>query len=219
MVRKDKKKMKAGRKNNGNALTTKEKKFIREYLKDFNGTRAYMNSYKTRDNPGKRSSAGVKSCHLLKDLRIMSEIDKNITAMFSNLDIQNESILAQQAIIAFIDSRSFFNEDETFKKIKHLNIAQQSAIESIEVEELYTDKKVKGKKRKKIGRIKKVRFYSRQKALDNLMKYKKLIGDGGNSIHLGNKNEIKLTIAANKLEEKLGADGVIKLRKNLEEAV
>ncbi len=185
-------------------------RFIKEYLKDFNGTRAYRDA-KIRKGVVKKRTAVARASQLLRDYKIRTEIDKKITEMFCNLDIESESVLAQQAILAFIDSRSLFNDDGSLKHIKDMNIAEQSVIESLEIEELFNDEG------EPIGRVKKVKFYSRQKALDNLMKYKKLMGDGGTNINLmGDK--IKLTIASEKLEKRLGADKVIELAERLEAA-
>ncbi len=195
-------------------LTKREQQFVKEYLTDFNGTRAYMQTF-NKDIPCKRSTAEVMSCKLLKQYHIMTEVDNRITEMFRKIDIESDAILAQQAILAFIDSRTFFNEDQTFKKIDELNIAQQAAIQEIQVEELFEGQ---GAKRKHIGKLRKVKFYSRQKALDNLMKYKKLMGDGGNNYHFGDKQEVSLTIAADQLEAKLGVNKLIKLRNDLKES-
>jgi len=209
MIRKDgKRKL---RKKEG--LTKKEHKFVREYLKDFNGTRAYLASFPMYESSCKHNSAGASACNLLKKHSIMVEVDNNITTMMSNLELTNEAILGQQAILAFMDTRSLFNEDGTFKEIKELNIAQQAVIESIEIDELFSGS---GEQRVQIGNRKKVRFYSKQKAIDNLMKYKKLIGDGGTNINLNNKQEISLTIASERLKEKLGADGITELADKLQ---
>jgi phage terminase small subunit len=205
MVRKDgKRKL---RKKEG--LTKKEKKFVREYLKDFNGTRAYLATYPMGESC-KINSAGASACAMLQKHNVMVEIDNNVNSMMSNLELTNEAILGQQIILAFMDTRSLFNEDGSFKEIRELNIAQQAVIESIEIDELFSGS---GDDRIQIGKRKKVKFYSKQKAIDNLMKYKKLIGD--NNITL-NKNEINLTIASERLKEKLGADGIVELAEKLQ---
>lgn len=192
-----------------NKRRRKEKLFRKLYLSNgFNARRAYMRAFAT-DEEG---YAGVNGCLLLKEPRIMSKIDRELTKMFMKLDITNEAILAQQAAIAFIDTRGFYDESGCFKDIHELNIIQQSVIESIETEELWEGQ---GEERRQIGIKRRVKFYSRQKGIDNLMRYKRMINDNSiNNVHIGDK-KIELTIEANKLEDKLGADGVIELRNRL----
>jgi hypothetical protein len=189
----------------------KRKLFREEYLSNgFNATRAYMKVFKEKDN----RSAAVEAHKLLKKPNMMERIDKRINEMLYKLDIKNEAILAEQAKLAFIDARTFFDEDGVFVGIHNLNVAQQSCIESVEYEEVYTGK---GESKINTGRKVKVKLYSRQKAIDSLMKYKGLIKQPENRntfINFDSSN--KTIIAAKELKETLGVDGTIELNKLLE---
>jgi len=189
------------------SVSIKEKIFIEEYLQDFNGTRAYLKAYPKAN----WSTANTEGCQILGKPCVMEEIDKRITEMFSRLEIRNEDLIAEYAKQAFIDTRSFY-VNNVFVGMNRLNIAQQSCIESLDVEEMYEINK-NGEK-EYVGRKTKVKFYSRKGAMDSLMKYKGLIKqDVTNNINIDNRT-VEL-IASKELEDKLGANKVIEFNKLL----
>jgi phage terminase small subunit len=196
----------------GNGLILKEEKkktiFVEEYLRDFNATRAYLASF---GNHVTRNSARSLASNLLTNVDVMGKIDEKITERLLKLNITNEAILAEQAKIAFIDTRKFY-EDGVFVGLDKLNVAQQACIESIETEEMFEGGR---ENRTWIGNKMKVKFYSRQKAIDNLMKYRKLINDTHVTNVQLNNNTVELTVASEELKEKLGVDTIIKLNKRL----
>ncbi len=194
---------------NGNGkkqLTVKERIFVEEYLQDFNATRAYLKSYPKC----MYDTAKTGGCDNLTNPYIMSYIDKRITDMFSRLEIRNEDLIAEYAKQAFIDTRSFY-VNNAFIGMNRLNIAQQSCIESLDIEEMYETNK--NGDREYVGRKTKVKFYSRKGAMDSLMKYKGLIKDVTNNINIDNRT-VEL-IASKELEDKLGANKVIEFNKML----
>lgn len=194
------------KKRRNGVVSIKEKIFIEEYLQDFNATRAYLKAYPKC----MYDTAKTGGCDNLTNPNIMSEIDKRITDMFSRLEIRNEDLIAEYAKQAFIDTRSFY-VDNAFVGMNRLNIAQQSCIESLDIEEMYETNK-EGKK-EYVGRKTKVKFYSRKGAMDSLMKYKGLIKDVTNNINIDNRT-VEL-IASKELEDKLGANKVIEFNKLL----
>ncbi len=200
---------KVGRKNG--VLTVKEKLFIEDYLKHFNATRAYLEVYNTCSP----ETAGVEGHVTLKKPKVMAEIDRRLSALFTKLEIDNDMLIAEYAKHAFIDTRSFFI-DNVFVGMNQLNIAQQSCIESVETEGIYVGR---GAERRQIGTTTKIRFYSRKAAMDSLMKYKGLIKDtvNNNTIILNdNKTEVVM-VAAKELKETLSANRITELNKLLKE--
>lgn len=190
-------------------LRAKRKKLFREeYLSNgMNATEAYKKVYNVKDE-----TAATNGWKLLRETKVRQKLDKRITDMMMKLEITSEAVLAQQAIIAFIDQRSLFDENGEFIGMQNLNIMQQVVVESVTVEDVWAGR---GEEREVIGTKTKVKLYSRQKAIDNLMKYKGLIGVGDTNIHFGDKKEINLYTESKKLEEKLGADAVVELRKRI----
>lgn len=198
---------------NGNhikELEPKQQLFVEHYLKDFNATRAYMRAYET-DEVG---TAGVNGCFLLKDTRVMEQIDNRITTMLNKLEITNEEILGEYAKIAFMDTRSMFHND-VFIGMNQLNIAQQTCVQSIEVTELFEGA---GEERVAVGYKTKVTFYSRKGALETFMKYKGMIPTNNQNTFIqmnqGDK-KIELTVSVDDFKEKYGVSKLIELYKLL----
>ncbi len=198
---------KAGRQNG--QLTTKEKLFVEEYLKDFNATRAYK---VVHGDKMQESSARVLACKTLKNIRVMAEIDRRLTKLFARLDVSNDILIAGYVNEAFMDNRSFFIND-VFIGMNQLNIVQQACIQSVETEKIFAGS---GRDRVQVGVKTKVKFYSRKTAMDALMKYKGLVKDvTNNTIILGdNKTDVTVTVAK-ELREALGDDRIIELNKLL----
>ena len=151
-------KKKYNKKNGGGALSVKEELFVKEYLKDFNATRAYMKVYSNVQSCG---SASVQSCKLIRNNRIKFEIDKQIRERMKRLDIRNDSIVAQLRDIVFMDVRELIDNSGNFKNIKDLNVAQQAMIKVKEVRD----------KRYKNGFKIEIELCDRLKAKEMLMKY------------------------------------------------
>lgn len=199
-----------GTNGNGTNLDAKKKLFIEHYLKDFNATRAYMRSYDTEVV----STAGVEGSALMKDPEVMAQIDNRITIMLNKLKITNEDIIGEYAKIAFIDTRSMF-QDDIFIGMNQLNIAQQTCVQSIEVTEVFEGA---GEERVAVGYKTKVTFYSRKGALETFMKYKGMLPTNNQNTFIqmnqGDK-KIELTVSVDDFKEKYGASKLIELYKLL----
>ncbi len=97
--------------------------FIKEYLIDFNATRAYTVAY----NNSNIKSAEANGCRMIRNDKVMFEIDKQIRERMERLDVKNDMIVAQLRDWVFMDIRQFYNKDGSFKNIHELNISQQAA--------------------------------------------------------------------------------------------
>jgi phage terminase small subunit len=197
-------------KRNGNGvdkLTVKEELFKNEYLMNgFNATRAYMKiSDVTCPN-----QAGVYGYEMLRKGNVIKAIDDVLTKMFSKMEVSAEMLIAGYINQAFYDERSYYDENDVFIGMKNLNIVQQACIESIETEAMYAGS---GADRVKIGEKQKVKFYSRQRAMDTLMKHKGLLRDiiNNNTIIFGDKTNVTIS-AAKELREKLGDSRITELK-------
>ena len=212
MVRKDGKKKKKvdKRKGKNGKMTIKEELFKNEYLLNgFNATRAYMKAYEEENY----NCAGAAAYVLIRNPKIRLEIDKQLTKTFTKMEVSNELLIASYVNQAFYDERSFFDEDGEFIGMQNLNIVQQMCIESLDVNERYD------KDGNHLGTITKIKFYSRKAAMDALAKYKGLITDNNNNTFVFNQDnrKVELTIASDKLKERLGVDRIIELNKQLKD--
>jgi hypothetical protein len=211
MVRKDGKKKKVDkRKGKNGKLSVGEELFKNEYLLNgFNATRAYMKAFSVTNY----NSAGVQAYDLMRKSKVRLEIDAQLTKTFTKMEVSNELLIASYVNQAFYDERSFFDEDGEFIGMQNLNIVQQMCIESLDVNERYD------KDGNHLGTITKIKFYSRKAAMDALAKYKGLITDNNNNTFVFNQDnrKVELTIASDKLKERLGVDRIIELNKQLKD--
>ena len=100
-------------------LTAIQRRFLEEYIKDYNGTRAYMRACPNVDY----ETAKVTACHIMKKPEAHEYLDQLEKEKFQELRINAEHIATELAKIAFTD-------DEVSKKAiellqKQLGLQQQ----------------------------------------------------------------------------------------------
>ena len=161
------------RKNNGKSknnsigkdkLTPKERLFVLEYVKHFNATQSFKKVYGASTD----DVAGVLGYKMLRKVKIRSAVDEILIERLGALKLEGQEVVIELMKIAFVDIRPLFREDGTFKDINELNIFQQACIASVKSVELFTGS---GKNKERIGKITKVKFHSRLKALGHLLKH------------------------------------------------
>lgn len=162
-------------------LKAKQEKFCREYLIDFNGTRAAVKAGYSK------KSARVIACENLTKPDIQARLAELSKKSIEKSEIDTLSILREAARIAFSDVGQAFDENECLKPISQIPEDVRRAISSIEVDEIweYTgedDKRIKTK----IGETKKVKFWSKDKQIEHLMRHLNLFADD-------NKKQVAIT--------------------------
>lgn len=88
-------------------LTAIQRRFLEEYIKDYNGTRAYMRACPNVDY----ETAKTTACHIMKKPEAHEYLDQLEKEKFKELRINAEHIATELAKIAFMD-------DEASKKDK-----------------------------------------------------------------------------------------------------
>ena len=203
------------------ALSRDEEIFKNAYLMNgFNAARAYMEINNVTQN---LNSAGVLGYRMLRSVSVRKAIDDTLTKTFAKMEVSNEIIIAAYINQAYYDERSFFDEEDNFIGMQNLNIIKQSCIKSVDKTNIYKDVDHTNQDGTRyvtndlVAVKMKVEFYSRKSALDSLAKYKGLITT--NNFNFFNDNrKIELTVASEQLKEKLGADTIIKLTRQLNTA-
>lgn len=153
-------------------LTPKQQIFVREYLKDMNATQAYLRAgYKTSEDV-----AGVMGGKLLKKPRIAAAINHVLGSRLSSLDINNDTILREIALMAFGNIFDFIRvqaDGTAYVDLSKLTREQAAAIQELSFEE-GMDSSGGG-----VKPIKKVKFKLADKkgSLELLGKYLKLFSD------------------------------------------
>ena len=150
-------------------LTPKEQIFVREYLKDGNGTRsAICAGYSQK-------SAHVKASKLLKKAKVSQELTRLRGKLLEKLEISAERVLQGLAELAFFDPRKMFNPDGSMKKLTEMDDVTVHALAGMDVEKLF---KHFGKgQAEEVGTITKVRLADRGLNLERLGRHFKLFTD------------------------------------------
>jgi phage terminase small subunit len=144
----------------------REQIFAREYLLDFNATRAAIAAGLAP------KSAAVEASKLLRKPKIQALITKLIEKKFEKLDISAERILQELARLGFIDPANLFDEAGSLKPIHQMDEDTRRAIAGLDHDELF---EYFGKgQRKNVGTTTKVKLADKIRALELLGKYLKL---------------------------------------------
>ena len=78
-------------------------------------------------------SAGVTAAKLLKDTRVLAEIERRRTEIAANLELSTERTIRETARIAYSDPRRIMNPDGTIKMPHELDEDTAAAISSFKV--------------------------------------------------------------------------------------
>lgn len=151
-------------------MNEKQKLFAREYLKDFNGTRAYKEVYKCDDESARRCAS-----RLLTNVDVQKEIKEQSEKRLEKIDISIEDVLNELKAIAFTDRTKISanvrntimlqEENGTKKEYFENNVIFR---ETSELDET-TKKVIAGYKKTQSGFA--VETYDKMKALELLGKY------------------------------------------------
>jgi phage terminase small subunit len=117
---------KRGIKTSPDDLNIKEQIFVREYLKDENGTRAAIAAGYSR------KTAPQAASRLLKSVKVQAELVKVTTKLCDDLEISEKRILWELARMAFYDPRKIFDADGRIKPITELDDDTAMAIAGLE---------------------------------------------------------------------------------------
>lgn len=162
-------------------LSLKEQVFVREFLKDGNGTRAAIAAgYSAK-------SASVTGSKLQRKAKVAAELAKLREKLLAKHEISAEKVLQALADVAFFDPRKFFEQGvvvmtdgtkvftERLRLVSELDDVTVKALKGCDVEKLF---KHFGKgQAEESGTITKIRFADRLEALELLGRHLKLFTD------------------------------------------
>jgi len=143
-------------------------RFIKEYLKDQNATRAAEAAgYSPK-------TAGQQGHRLLKNVQIREEIENANSKVNAKLEISVERVKLELARLAYYDPRAYWNADGSAKPITDLDEDSARAIGGFEMAELFEGK---GDERNLAGYVKKFKLADKCKALELLGRNLKMFTD------------------------------------------
>lgn len=137
--------------------TPKQKRFIDEYVIDFNGTAAAI---RAGYSP---TSAKVIANELLTKPDIYAEVQAKIEAMTNKADITKERILLEMRRLALFDVRSLYDENGHPLPVHQLSDDAAAAINGLDVVSI-------GNADVGIGQVMKYKIPDKNKALESLAK-------------------------------------------------
>lgn len=144
------------------AVKQRRTRFIKEYLKDKNATRAAIAAgfaEKTAYSQGSR---------LLKNVEIKSQIETEFEKVNKKLDVSVERVLLEMARLAYFDPQAFVNPDGSVKPLSEVDEDSRRAIAGFEVAELFEGN---GEDRGLAGYIKKFKLADKGANLERLAKH------------------------------------------------
>lgn len=147
-------------------LTVKQKLFGDEFLKTLTAGPAYKKIYKCSPK-----AAEANASRLIATNRMQAYVQRKIANIQAVTEISASEVLKECTRIAMADPIHAYNADGTFKRIQDIAIDLRRCIAGIETEEVFTGR---GKKRKQTGRIVKLKFWSKDKQTEHLLRYKGL---------------------------------------------
>lgn len=108
-------------------LTPKQQRFVAEYLIDLNATQAAIRAgYSPK-------TAKVQGSRLLTNVAIASAVGAGKARQLQTAELSAARVLEEYRRLAFIDLRSFFDDDGNLKAMKDLSAEQGAALASLEV--------------------------------------------------------------------------------------
>jgi phage terminase small subunit len=143
-------------------LTSRQQRFVEEYLVDLNATQAARRAgYSAR-------SAYARGSELLQSLHIREAVQKARAEQQVRTRINADRILLEIARLALYDPRKFFDAEGSPLRITDLDADTAAALNGIEVVEQYTGR---GAERQFVGFVKKYKLVDKGPNLDRLMKH------------------------------------------------
>ena len=144
-------------------LTPLQERFVLEYLRDDNATRAYMAA-----NQGvKRTTAGAEGHKLLKNPEIAAVIAQQREHTAARMELTVERVMLETARIAFFDPRKLFDADGAPIPVDKLDDHTAAAVAGLEVLEQHEGS---GDERHLVGHLKKYKIADKNAALERAAK-------------------------------------------------
>lgn len=143
-------------------LNTRHKSFIREYLKDMNGTQAAIRAgYSAK-------TASSKANELLRDPMIAEQLVKVTEKRMERVEIDADYVLRRLVTIDQMDVADILNDDGTIKPVSQWPEIWRQMISGMDLAEMWQGS---GDQRELIGILKKMKWPDKVKNLELIGKH------------------------------------------------
>lgn len=167
------------RMNGYGTLPLKQQRFVDEYLKDLNATKAYERVYGVKND-----TADANGPRLLGNARVAAAIAHAAEERAKNAGVTVERVLKELVRMAWVDISEAYDENGALKPIHDIPEDVRRAIVSIETDEIwesvdYQEPQASGgsltrQRKELIGYTKKVKFADKRGSNELLGKYLKM---------------------------------------------
>lgn len=154
-------------------MTPLQAAFIIEYIKDLHGSKAAIRAGYSEDSAADIAHQNLNRPHIKK------EIDRQLQAKATRTLITADKILYEMFQIADCDPEEALEANGDLKPMHEIPIHVRKAISSLEIEAMYEmNYEEKGAPKKvEVGILKKVKFWSKDRAQENLAKHLRLLSE------------------------------------------
>lgn len=155
-----------------NNMTPLQALFVIEYLKDLNATQAAIRAGYSKESASDLGHQTINRPHVKK------EIDRQLEARSTRTLITADKMLHEIFQIADCDPNEALEPNGDLKPINEMPVYVRKCIASLEIEAMY-EMDYEGDKPKKVevGILKKVKFWSKDRAQENLAKHLRLLAE------------------------------------------
>ncbi len=175
------------------ALTSKQLRFVQEYLIDLNARQAAIRAGYSE------KTAAAQGSRLLTNADIQAEINIRQGKIAEKLDISAERVLQEMARLAFSDIGILFAENGSLRQLTDLTPEERAMIGSIEV----VSRKVPGTEPAEIEYVHKIKSWDKPAALQMLGRHLALFKDKMEVEHSGQIDLIdRLTRARERVQSR-----------------
>lgn len=149
-------------------LRVQQELFCKEYMTDFNGKQAAIRAGYSK------TTATSQASRLLTYDNVQHRIQELAEQRMAVSTLSIESVLTEMKKIAYADPKDAYNDDGSLKAIKDIPKHLRQSISAIQTDELWEGK---GKDREQVGITRTIKFWSKDKQLEQLGKYLKMFVD------------------------------------------
>lgn len=151
-------------------LTPRQNAFCAEYLKDLNATKAAIRAGYSA------AAAEAIGSRLLSYAKVRRVVDAAIERRAARVEVKVDDVLRELIAMANVDIRQAFRPDGSMLSLHEMPADVARMIQSVETSELFGY--APGEEGKvQIGHVRKVKFWSKEKALELLGKHLKMYTD------------------------------------------
>lgn len=141
----------------------KHELFCLEYLSNgLNATQAYKDVYK---NKCTENVAWASASRILSNVKVHQRIQELYSDKAEKIEVTVEWVLEQMKLIASSNASDAFRDDGSLLPLKEMPLGLQLCVASFEMVEYFEGK---GEDREQVGWLKKIKFWNKDKNLENL---------------------------------------------------